>query len=433
MSVRRAVLARLAWLIAAVMAALLVVASLGLDAAAPARADAGGGSLAYLLGGNVWVSALDGTSARQLTTDGSAGDPYVTVSQDNAGVVYAVRHQTMSVLRHDGQAVHAPISLGTDNEGWVSPGGDLLATTFVEPGGVGLTTSTDFSNLVTGAEVNQGFEMSNPVWASESTATGVQALDAVYQRPMVDDRPVSEPIGLTDAHGYYLDDNVYASSSDGSVTLQLGQENDVSVVALVDRSGFGAAGTAVCQLTFPASPGRRAAVSPDGTQAWFDTGYGIMHLALQPVGSHDACTAVSASSAYVVQGGSGVAYGSAGIDVEAPLPVPTPTPVPPTPVPPTPVPPTPVPPVHHAPAPVAKLAGKGTVLAVTLPAKYHGRKVVAELRLPHHKWAKIATLKLSSKATASLKLTKAWRGKIKRKSVVRFLYGKKAVVTLTVK
>jgi hypothetical protein len=325
----------------------------------------------------------------------------------------------MYALRHDGRAVHAAWSLGSDNEGWVSPGGDLLATTFVQPGGIGLTTSTDFTNLATGAEVGQGFEMSNPVWVSESTVTGIQSIHAVYQRPMADNRPVGEPLALGDANGYVLDDNVYASSADGTVTLQLGQERGVSIAAIVDRTGFGAAGTAVCQLTFPAGPGSRAAVSPDGSQAWFDTGYGIMHLSLQPVVSHDACNAVATSSGYVVTGGSNVSYSPAGVATEAALPT-------------TPAPPTSHPPVVKV-KPVATLAAKGTVLKVSLPAAYHGKKVVAQLLRPHKKWAKVATLKLSSKATASLKLTKAWRGKVKHKSVIRFLYGKKVVATLTVK
>lgn len=63
------------------------------SAATPARAPVAdrSGTLVFVRGGNVWIARPDGTGARALTRDGTAGAPYRSPTQDDAGRVYALR------------------------------------------------------------------------------------------------------------------------------------------------------------------------------------------------------------------------------------------------------------------------------------------------------------------------------------------------------
>jgi hypothetical protein len=98
-------------------------------ATAPAS---GAGSLVYIMDFNVWLAAPDGTSARQLTNDGTESAGYRDPSQANSGAIFALRGSS-SLVRIDraGGGPGPAVQLATLENGAeglsVSPNGTYLA------------------------------------------------------------------------------------------------------------------------------------------------------------------------------------------------------------------------------------------------------------------------------------------------------------------
>ena len=72
--------------VAALVVALVV-------AVTPAGGQGAGGSIVHIRDGNVWLMAPDGSGARQVTTDGTAEDPYRAPTQSDDGTIWAVRRE----------------------------------------------------------------------------------------------------------------------------------------------------------------------------------------------------------------------------------------------------------------------------------------------------------------------------------------------------
>jgi hypothetical protein len=66
---------------------LLAVAAIVLVPAAAASAD----SIVFVKDGNVWVASPDGSGQRQLTRDGTAGQPYRSPSQADDGTATTLK------------------------------------------------------------------------------------------------------------------------------------------------------------------------------------------------------------------------------------------------------------------------------------------------------------------------------------------------------
>jgi len=112
-------------------------------AADPAAAASGAGTITYIKDHNVWIARGDGTGARPLTTNGSAGLPYRSPSQSDGGVVAAVRYQSIVTMDQHGRVIaeidppRLPSSIGGTMDGSpvnaaISPDGALVAYTFAE-------------------------------------------------------------------------------------------------------------------------------------------------------------------------------------------------------------------------------------------------------------------------------------------------------------
>jgi hypothetical protein len=119
-----------------VLTVLLLVAGLGLGAAAPALGD----SLVFIRGDNVWLSNPDGSGAYQVTFDGSAAAPYESPSQSDAGTIVAIREtpgtrRQIYRMTQSGALLNPPVNTPAPGTGAidakVSPDGRLVAYWFV--------------------------------------------------------------------------------------------------------------------------------------------------------------------------------------------------------------------------------------------------------------------------------------------------------------
>lgn len=108
----------------------------------PAAAQAT--SLVYRDGNDVWVSNLDGTQKRQVTTDGTGARPYDLPTSDDTGTVYAVRGDDLEIrpikgtaatkgLPFPAEALDAPI-----RDAEVSPDGKAFGFVYDEEDGATL-------------------------------------------------------------------------------------------------------------------------------------------------------------------------------------------------------------------------------------------------------------------------------------------------------
>lgn len=77
-------------------------------------------SLAYLKDSNVWIANVDGTNAYQVTLDGTAADPYRSVSQDDSGILVAARGKRIYRLRQNGDVL-ATLQVAAYNNGNTDP------------------------------------------------------------------------------------------------------------------------------------------------------------------------------------------------------------------------------------------------------------------------------------------------------------------------
>jgi hypothetical protein len=75
------------------------------------------GSIVYVLDGDIWIAAPDGSAARQLTRDGTT-EAYHDPSQADDGSIFALRgNSTLVHLDRAGQPIGSPVSLITLENG----------------------------------------------------------------------------------------------------------------------------------------------------------------------------------------------------------------------------------------------------------------------------------------------------------------------------
>jgi hypothetical protein len=168
--------------IVAPFTALVVAISFGAIAPPPARAQTPG-SIVYILDGNVWLASPDGSTNRQITTDGTMDDPYRDPTQSDTGSIFALRHHaSLHQLGRDGRQLAPPVTLASLDNGTeglaASPDGSRVAfiTTgtgtevdprWGTPTGMFLYGGTDVADL-SGAPVDGGLgpNLLYPDWAT---------------------------------------------------------------------------------------------------------------------------------------------------------------------------------------------------------------------------------------------------------------------------
>ena len=112
-------------------AALLLAGCAALGMAAP---DARANSIVFVRDHNVWIASPDGGTQRALTTDGNAGSPYRSPSQDDNGTIVAERDARFHRIGLDGRQLGPAVESASPTQPLdpaVSPDASRIAYWFV--------------------------------------------------------------------------------------------------------------------------------------------------------------------------------------------------------------------------------------------------------------------------------------------------------------
>lgn len=199
--------------LAVVSATLTSVAGVGpadASSSGSARRASSAGTLVFVKSHNVWLSQGDGSSARALTTDGTATSPYTSPSQSDGGIIAAGRLDEIVRMDQSGHVLNrmnpAPLPSsvsghpidGNLQEVAISPDGSLIAYTmsaYLSPPGAdsgyrsatGYTAATSFTE--SGRRGTTFFE--DPSWIGNNrTLQG----GGYGSQVMVDDLDPGEPV-----------------------------------------------------------------------------------------------------------------------------------------------------------------------------------------------------------------------------------------------
>jgi hypothetical protein len=412
---------------------LLLSSSAALLAAAPvASAD----SIAYIKGGDVWLTTMDASREYQVTSSGG----YTTVSQADDGTLLATAGSSLRRLDRTGHVLSEIATPVSDNVGVmtftgpsdsdVSPDGTKAAYGFIEQGIFQDPTTGEVS-----AEIRNGYGFTKSDALTGFTDAGYK-YDTGWDAPEWAD---DDHVLVSNGPGYPSDPfevrTVSTGQSDGWFTdpgnmhpMEATISRNLRVIAAVhgpDRSSlrvyrvgdqklFGPVFTCFdYTLTGGVSGFASPTVSGDGRTLFFATAAG---LETAPLPDMTSSCGTGVNSRDVIPGGSNPDWGPA--DVPAPRPTPAPAPTPgPTPAPGPTTPTGPGTPGTPSTAPtklaataartaLAKALKRGLVLQVRAPggrltatARVHG-KVVARGS---------ATVTSSGKVALRITFTKAAR------------------------
>lgn len=284
-------------------------------AAAPAAAD---GSLTYVKDGNVFVSAPDGSAAKQLTTDGG----YESPSQADDGTVVAARQtqeggrtpRRLHRMDRDGQLLNPPVvTVPVDNsyyigplEPKVSPDGRYVAYHYFYTGPLSDSpeprTSISHSDrdTVNGEITSTLGDYMNPSWLQDGRLAVWYANERTYHADVytIDGDSVTNWFGDDEVSPLLLDGEVSAA---GDRLAALGNDS----LRLYEIPG---GPTAQPQLRCAIADGaiKGPTWSPDGRQLAYEAPDGIHVIALDDLGSCGA-----AQRTLVVPGGADPDWGPA--------------------------------------------------------------------------------------------------------------------------
>src|SRR4051794_22525320 len=95
-------------------------------------------SIVYIRDNNVWIASPDGVKQHQVTKDGTSASPYLSPSQDDNGVIVALRNKKFFRMDQGGNLKNAPVDsaspFGTVRPR-VSPDGTKIAYEYITVAG----------------------------------------------------------------------------------------------------------------------------------------------------------------------------------------------------------------------------------------------------------------------------------------------------------
>ena len=283
-------------------------------AAGPAAAD---GSLTFVKDGNVFVSAPDGSAAKQLTTDGG----YESPSQADDGTVVAARQtqengrtpRRLHRFDRDGRLLNPPtVTVPVDNSYYigplqpkVSPDGRYVAYHYFYTGPLSDSPEPRTSlahadrDTVNGEITSTLGDYMNPSWLQDGRLTVWYANERTYNADVytVDGNSVTNWFGDPDVSPLLLDGEV---SADGARLAALGNDS----LRLYDVPG-GPVNAPQFRCAIADGSIKEPTWSPDGRRLAYEAPDGIHVVALDDLGS---CG--SAARTLVVPGGADPDWGS---------------------------------------------------------------------------------------------------------------------------
>jgi opacity protein-like surface antigen len=288
--------------------------------AAPAAAQAD--SIVFVKDGNVWLSEPDGSGQYQVTSDGSAANPYFSPSQSDDGTIVVGRKQPnggpLIRMRQNGEAINTiPLQwmLAGPFEPHVSPDGKTVAYrhTFSSTVNGYIETSSDVRFTRAdgstpdgmGPEVGRG--AGGPSWIDSNRAL-VGLNDLVYTAtPGQAAVKWFSDLDHLDVFGNAkgMEDGEYAGGR--LVVPRGGEDPGPNHLQLYTASGdFTTAPTPGCGFVNPAdgSNGQKFAdptLSSDGNTLVWQEGNGIWTTSLASFGD---CQAIASGARLIVPGGS---------------------------------------------------------------------------------------------------------------------------------
>lgn len=270
--------------------------TLGALAAAPAaQAD----SLVFVKESNVWLANPDGSGQYQVTTDGTADNPYQSPSQADDGTIVAVRAKPnlgpLIRMRQNGSVINqipAKVMQYGPFDPAISPDGRRVAYVEVYTNTHETSSATWITNVdgptAPGVYGSPGPGTGAPSWIDSDrifVGTYTRALTMVPGQDETDwwnDWDHSDLLGASED----LDDGEVAAN--GNVAFVRG-DREGNTIQLYRSSGLGSAPTPTCTLSNP-SPGPLGArfvdptFSPSGDAIAWQEGDGIWTTALPATG-----------------------------------------------------------------------------------------------------------------------------------------------------
>jgi hypothetical protein len=318
----------------------LACAAAALAGAAPAGAD----SLVFVKSNNVWLASPDGSTQYQVTTDGSAENPYTSPSQADDGTIVAARAKPaggpLYRMRQNGELLNTiPVAgvLAGPFAPQVSPDGALVAYEHVFSRNVNgyIETSSDVRFTRADGSTPQGIGPETgrganaPSWIDSTRAfVGVNqvAMTQVVGQPAAqwwsdyDHQPQWFNLGQT------VEDGEVAPN--GRIAVVRGDRDENTIQLYDSTGGLTSLPKPTCTLREPtAGPlGKRfvdPTFSPSGDAIAWQEGNGVWTMSLPPEG----CAA--GTPALLIDGASDPDWGPANVNPgarPAPKPVPGDTP-----------------------------------------------------------------------------------------------------------
>ncbi|MEA2480348.1 MAG: hypothetical protein QOJ07_2270 [Thermoleophilaceae bacterium] len=314
------------------------IAALALVAALVGATSASASSLVFIKDGNVWLAQPDGSRQYQVTSDGSASDPYYSPSEADDGTIVAARGTgrpaSLYRMTQNGTQLNTPFQptspLGNVLDPRVSPDGSTVAYWFVtSTNGCtisnGYCPSSDFATDYSyadhaGTPADDGLQVSvqEPSWTSNSQVLlstdsqnewydNVGGGDNSYVSWWTDCDVFPGDCG---GGSFHYPHQITASRSGGVMALVRNTGDRPAADSVLDllaaNGGPPAKPIAKCELTGPSTGALgtgyfNPTLAPDGSAAAWAEGDGI-HTAR--IGSLDDCTQVTGFENVVIPGGS---------------------------------------------------------------------------------------------------------------------------------
>jgi hypothetical protein len=203
------------------------------------------GTITYILGNNVWVANTDGTSARQVTRDGSADNPYYSPTESEAGNIVAGRGNLIYRMDQWGTVLNTLDPPDLRSGGGQTLGG-RLASVAVSPDGarIAYTYSKDYCSTINVCKVwpVTGFTSSTTL-TDLGSSYGQTPSWVTNTRVALDERTSFDNLYLYDVGrgrvgNYWFDDaNIHTDDLDlFDLEVSLGSSYGVAVRGSLDQA-----------------------------------------------------------------------------------------------------------------------------------------------------------------------------------------------------